>query len=199
MTTELQKLCKEIATEFKILPASLGAFIEVESGGSGFAKDTGKILMQKNNLMKLDNNGYKLIQKFEGLKLNAYQDSVGIWTIGFGNITYENGTKVKKGDKISQDRAEQIFSYYADKFARNVDAIITNKNITQNQFNAVVSLAYNIGLANFQKSTLLKKLNTNNNDKTIKDEFLKWVNASGKRSQGLVNRRTEEANLYFKM
>ena len=154
--------------------------------------------------MKLNKNGYDLIKQFEGLRLDAYaatesEKQRNIWTIGFGNITYENGTKVKKGDKISQDRAEQIFSYYADKFARNVDAIITNKNITQNQFNAVVSLAYNIGLANFQKSTLLKKLNTNNNDKTIKDEFLKWVNASGKRLQGLVNRRTEEANLYFKM
>ena len=151
--------------------------------------------------MKLDNNGYKLIQKFEGLRLDAYaatesEKQRNIWTIGFGNITYENGTKVKKGDKISQDRAEQIFSYYADKFANQVDAIII-ANITQNQFNAVVSLAYNIGLGNFQKSTLLKKLNKNPNDKTIKDEFLKWVNAGGRKLQGLVNRRKKESDVYF--
>ena len=147
--------------------------------------------------MKLNKAGYDLIKQFEGCRLTAYQDSVGIWTIGYGNIYYENQAKVKQGDKVSQDRAEQIFSYYADKFARNVDAIITNKNITQNQFNAVVSLAYNIGLANFQKSTLLKKLNTDNNDKTIKDEFLKWINAGGKPLAGLKTRRQKEAEIYF--
>lgn len=149
-------------------------------------------------MLKLDLNGYKLIQKFEGLKLNAYQDSVGIWTIGFGNITYENGTKVKKGDKITQQRAEELFKYFADRFASNIDTKVTVP-ITQNQFNAIVSLAYNIGVGAFSSSTLLKKLNKCSSDPTIRNEFLRWVNASGKRSQGLVNRRTEEANLYFKM
>lgn len=146
--------------------------------------------------MKLNKQGYDLIKQFEGLRLNAYQDSAGIWTIGYGNINYEDFTKVKKGDKVSQQRAEEIFKFFADRFARQVDAVIT-KPVTQNQFNAVVSLAYNIGISAFQKSTLLRKLNANPNDSTIRNEFLKWVNAGGKKIQGLVNRREKEARLYF--
>ena len=146
--------------------------------------------------MKLDQNGYKLIQKFEGCRLDAYQDSVGIWTIGFGNITYENGTKVRKGDTISLKRAEELFKYFADRFAANIADKVTVP-ITQNQFNAIVSLSYNIGLSNFSASTLLKKLNKCSSDATIKNEFLKWRFAGGKELKGLVKRRTEEANLYF--
>ena len=151
--------------------------------------------------MKLNQNGYNLIKQFEGLRLDAYaatesEKQRNIWTIGFGNITYENGTKVKKGDKITQQRAEELFKYFADRFASNIDTKVTVP-ITQNQFNAIVSLAYNIGLGNFQKSTLLKKLNRNPNDKTIKDEFLKWINAGGRKLQGLVNRRKKEIEVYF--
>lgn len=147
--------------------------------------------------MRLDSEGYKLIQKFEGCKLNAYQDSVGIWTIGYGNITYENGTKVKKGDKITQQRAEELFRYFADRFASQIETKITVP-VTQHQFNAVVSLAYNIGVSAFSKSTMLKKINVCSSDKTITNEFMKWVNGGGKKIQGLVNRRAEEAKLYFK-
>lgn len=146
--------------------------------------------------MKLNKTGYDLIKQFEGCKLTAYQDSVGVWTIGYGSTYYENMQKVKQGDKVSQQRANEIFEFVASRFARNVDDIITSKP-TQNQFNAVVSLAYNIGLGNFQKSTLLKKLNKNPNDKTIKDEFMKWVNAGGRKLQGLVNRRKKEAEIYY--
>lgn len=146
--------------------------------------------------MKLDSNGYKLIQGFEGLKLSAYKDSVGIPTIGYGNITYENGTKVKMGDKITQERAGQLFQHFADSFASKVAGLI-KKEVKQNQFNAMVSLAYNIGIGAFSKSTLLKKVNINPNDPTIKDEFAKWKLAGGKVIQGLVNRRKKEAELYF--
>ncbi len=146
--------------------------------------------------MRLDKQGYDLIKQFEGCKLTAYQDSVGVWTIGYGSTYYENMQKVKKGDKVSQQRANEIFEFVANRFARNVDDIITSQP-SQNQFNAVVSLAYNIGLGNFQKSTLLKKLNRNPNDKTIKDEFMKWINAGGKPLQGLINRRKKEAGIYF--
>lgn len=146
--------------------------------------------------MKLDSNGYKLIQGFEGLKLSAYKDSAGIPTIGYGNITYENGTKVKMGDKITQERADKLFQYFADSFASKVASLI-KKDVKQNQFNAIVSLAYNIGVGAFSKSTLLKKVNVNPNDVTIKDEFMKWVNAGGKKIQGLVNRRKKESELYF--
>ena len=146
--------------------------------------------------MKLNKDGYNLIKQFEGCKLQAYQDSVGIWTIGYGSTYYENMQRVKQGDKVSQQRANEIFEFVANRFARNVDDLITSQP-TQNQFNAVVSLAYNIGLGNFQRSTLLKKLNRNPNDKTIKYEFLKWINAGGRQLQGLINRRKKEAEIYF--
>lgn len=146
--------------------------------------------------MKLDTNGYKLIQGFEGLKLTAYQDSAGIWTIGYGNITYEDGKRVQKGDSITQEKADLLFKYYANKFASQVDSLIT-KPISQNQFNALVSLAYNIGIGALQKSTILKKVNNNPKDASIKDEFMKWVNAGGKKIQGLINRREKEYKLYF--
>lgn len=147
--------------------------------------------------MKLDSNGYRLIQGFEGLKLSAYKDSAGIPTIGYGNITYENGTKVKMGDKITQEKADLLFQHFANRFASQVDSFVT-ATVNQNQFNAMVSLAYNIGIGAFSKSTLLKKVNKNSCDSTIKDEFMKWVNAGGKRIQGLINRRAKEAEIYFK-
>lgn len=147
--------------------------------------------------MKLDSNGYKLIQEFEGLRLSAYKDSAGVPTIGYGNITYIDGSKVKMGDKITQEKADELFRYYADRFAKQVDAVV-KAALNQNQFNALVSLAYNIGIGAFSKSTLLKKVNVNSCDSSIKNEFMKWVNAGGRKIQGLVNRRAKESALYFK-
>ena len=148
--------------------------------------------------MKLNNAGYDLIKNFEGLKLSAYQDSAGIWTIGYGNIHYEDFSKVKKGDKISLQRAEEVFKFFADRFARQVDAIITSC-LNQNQFNAVVSFAYNVGIGALQKSTILKKINKNPHDPTITAEFLKWINSGGRPIEGLKNRRKKEAALHFKI
>lgn len=144
----------------------------------------------------LDTFGYKLIQQFEGLKLKAYQDSVGIWTIGYGNITYLDGSKVKKGDEITREQADLMFKSTANKFALEVAKLI-NVCLTQNQFNALVSLAYNIGIGAFKGSTLLKKVNNNPNDKSIANEFLKWKYAGSKVIQGLLNRRIKESEVYF--
>src|SRR5690606_21471801 len=144
----------------------------------------------------LDTFGYKLIQQFEGLKLKAYQDSVGIWTIGYGNTTYLDGSKVKKGDEITREQADLMFKQTANKFALDVAKLI-NVCLTQNQFNALVSLAYNIGIGAFKGSTLLKKVNANPNDESIRDEFKRWVRAGGQVLNGLKRRRNEEADLYF--
>lgn len=146
--------------------------------------------------MKLDNNGYKLIQGFEGCSLSAYLDSAGIATIGYGNITYENGVKVKMGDRITQERADELFRWFADRFSLQVDASVTVPT-SQNQFNALVSLAYNIGIGAFRKSTLLKKVNACPTDPTIRTEFAKWRLAGGKVIRGLIIRRATEADLYF--
>lgn len=144
----------------------------------------------------LDTFGYKLIQQFEGLKLKAYQDIVGIWTIGYGNITYLDGSKVKKGDEITREQADLMFKATANKFAYKVASLI-DVCLTQNQFNALVSLAYNIGLGAFEQSTILKKVNASPNNPSIKDEFLKWKMAGGKVIQGLLNRRIKESEVYF--
>ena len=147
--------------------------------------------------MKLDDNGYKLIAGFEGLSLVPYLCSAKVPTIGYGNTYYPSGRKVTMQDKaITQPTAWWMFRETADKFAVDVDKLITS-NVTQNQFNAIVSLAYNIGIGGLQRSSLLKKVNANPNDPTITNSFLIWNKAGGKVVNGLTKRRSIEAKLYF--
>ena len=147
--------------------------------------------------MKLDANGYKLIQGFEGLSLVPYLCKAKVATIGWGNIFYPSGIKVTMQDKpISLATASWMFRTIADRFAVDVDKLI-KANINQNQFNAIASLAYNIGIAGLAKSTLLKKVNINPNDPTIATEFAKWNKVGGKVVNGLTKRRAVEAKLYF--
>jgi lysozyme len=149
--------------------------------------------------MKIDKIGLALIEKYEGCKLEAYPDPAtgGIpWTIGYGNTYYEDGTKVKKGDKITQSRADQLILNLLDHYEKGVDAM-TIDNVTQNQFNALVSFAWNLGLQSLKSSTLLKKVNANPNDKSIDAEFAKWNRGNGKIMAGLVARRAAESKMYF--
>ena len=148
--------------------------------------------------MKLDMKGYKLITQFEGLSLKPYLDSIKVPTIGYGNTFYLNGKKVVITDKpITKEEALEMFKVIADGFARQVEKKLT-KPVNQNQFNSLVSLAYNIGVGNFYKSTLLKYVNLNPNDGNIAKEFLKWNKAGGQVLSGLTNRRIKESSLYFK-
>lgn len=147
--------------------------------------------------MKLDENGYKLIQEFEGLSLVPYLCSAKVATIGYGATFYPSGKKVTMQDSpISLLTAKWMLKETADKFAADVDKMIKS-NINQNQFNAIVSLAYNIGLAGLAKSSLLRKVNANPSDLTITNSFLVWNKAGGKINNGLTKRRTIEAKLYF--
>lgn len=146
--------------------------------------------------MKVDAAGIDLIGQFEGLHLNAYDDGVGVWTIGWGTTVYPNGVKVKKGDKITLEQAKQYKAYDLARFEKAVnDAVKVPLN--QNQFNSMVSLSYNIGESAFTSSTLVRRLNEGNY-KAAADQFLVWVNAGGKRMQGLVNRRNKERELFLK-
>ena len=138
----------------------------------------------------------KIIKEFEGCKLTAYQCPAKIWTIGYGNTKYENGQSVKKGDTITQDRAEQLLSEILKGFIKDVENMVKSK-INQNQKDALTDFAYNCGVGNLKTSTLLKKVNENPNDQTIRQEFEKWTRANGKVLNGLVKRRNAEANLYF--
>jgi lysozyme len=146
--------------------------------------------------MKINNLGIDLMHFFEGCKLEAYQCSAKVWTIGWGNTFYENGTLVRQGDKITQDRANSLFVFVANKFADEIKKLIKT-NLSENQFSALVCFAYNVGTGNLAKSTLLKKVNVNPNDPSISNEFLRWNKAGGKELLGLTRRRTAESKLYF--
>jgi lysozyme len=147
--------------------------------------------------MILNNKGYLFITKHEGLSLKPYLCPAKIPTIGYGNTYYPDGKRVTLLDKdITKQQAFDMFKEIANRFAKRVDELVTS-NINQNQFNALVSFAYNVGTGNFSSSTLLKKINKNPNDLTLKAEFLRWNKAGGKVLNGLTNRRNEEADLYF--
>jgi lysozyme len=138
-----------------------------------------------------------IIRKHEGLRLNAYLCPAGVWTIGWGNTFYENGSKVKQGDVITRERADALLLMIVNKFRNEMRPLIT-KPLTVNQESALVSFVYNVGVNALRRSTLLKKVNVNPNDPTIRDEFMKWNKANGVVLHGLINRRKDEANLYFK-
>jgi len=147
-------------------------------------------------VMKLNKKGTVLLHHFEGLKLNAYKCPANVWTIGYGNTFYEDGTKVNQGDTITKERATQLFDSVADSFANQITGSI-KAILNDNQFSSLISFAYNVGVTNFKKSTLLKKINIDKNDPTIFAEFLRWDKAAGKVLPGLKLRREAEAKLYF--
>lgn len=144
--------------------------------------------------MQIGKNCIDLIKKFEGLKLESYKCPAGLWTIGYGNTQWENGTRVLENQVIDIQRAEKLLMFWVNKYAEKIDL-----KVNQNQFDALVSFAYNVGITNFNNSTLKKKVIANPNDATIRDEFMKWVSSKGKQLPGLVKRREAEANLYFKI
>ena len=145
--------------------------------------------------MHVSPSGVDLICNFEGLRLKAYDDGVGVWTIGFGTTKYPNGIRVKKGDACTLDQAKAYMQNDLKSFEQTVNNTV-KVPLNQNQFDALVSLAYNIGTNAFSKSTLVKKLNAND-IRGAADQFDVWVNAGGKRMQGLVNRRAKEKALFL--
>lgn len=147
--------------------------------------------------MKVNAEGYALIKRFEGCRLKAYKCPANVWTIGYGNTFYEDGTKVKEGDVITQQRAEELAKFIIDQFAVSITPFI-QKTLTENQFSACVSLAYNIGTGGFKRSSVFRKLNVNPTDATIADSFRLWNKGGGKILAGLVKRREAEIQLYFK-
>ena len=119
-------------------------------------------------------------------------------TIGYGTIKYPNGRAVRRGDTITRSQAEQYLQWEVNSKARDVDAAIgSGVSLYQSQFDALVSFTYNLGIGALRRSDLLKKVKTNPQDRTIRNEFMRWVYAGGKKLRGLVNRRAAEADLYF--
>lgn len=148
--------------------------------------------------MKIDQKGIELITKWEGLRLKPYLCSANVPTIGYGSTYYENGVKVKLSDaSITKERAEQLFKKTLIQYENAVNSFLGSIKVTQNQYNALVSFAYNLGSSALKSSTLMKKVLANPDDKTIANEFNKWVRASNKVLKGLVNRRADEVKMYF--
>lgn len=155
--------------------------------------------------MTLDNKGYLLIAQFEGLRLKPYLCSAGVPTIGYGSTFYPSGRKVTMRDKpITQETAFWMLKQVANMFAKDVDSLVTSE-INQNQFNALVSFAFNLGSdidadnipEGLGDSRLLRRVNANPNDPEIAREFVKWNKAGGRVLDGLTKRRLKEAELYF--
>ncbi|WP_049064012.1 lysozyme [Acinetobacter seifertii] len=146
--------------------------------------------------MKISNSGINLIKSFEGLRLKAYDDGVGVWTIGYGTIKYPNGVQVKKGDVCTEQQAEEYLRNDLTKFEAAINKLV-KVSLSQNQFDAIASFTYNLGETNLANSTLLKKLNKGDYQ-GASDQFLVWNKAGGKVMNGLVRRREAERALFLK-
>ena len=147
--------------------------------------------------MKISNNGTNLIKQFEGLSLKPYLDAVNVPTIGYGSTYYQDGKKVTLNDKpISQDEANLLLEYIANKdFGDKINTLV-KVQLNQNQFDALVSFCYNLGIGNFKSSTLLKKINKGDFN-GASEEFIKWNKAGGKTLDGLKRRRQKEKELFL--
>jgi len=153
----------------------------------GFAQD---------QITQVSPQGVDLICGFEGLELKAYDDGVGVCTIGYGTTIYPHGKAVQYGDTCTIEQAKNYMQYDLRRFEQAVTAAV-NVPLNQNQFDALVSLSYNIGIGAFKNSTLLKLLNASDYH-AASHQFDVWIKAGGKTVQGLVNRRAVEKTLFLK-
>lgn len=139
--------------------------------------------------MNISQEGLSLIKKFEGCELEAYKCAAGVWTIGYGS------TKgVKQGDTISQEDADKLLLHEMKEYETYVNDMV-NVDLTQNQFDALVSWVFNLGPANLAASTLLKVLNAKDYE-GVPAQIKRWNKAGGKVLQGLIRRREAEALLF---
>lgn len=141
--------------------------------------------------MKASERAYALIRKFEGLRLAAYRCPAGVWTIGYGHTS-----GVVPGMSITVSQAEELLA----QDVAVAESIVNAERISglrQCRFDALVSFVFNVGGANFRRSTLLAKVKADPDDNSIMDEFLRWVYGGGVVLPGLQKRRLEEMRLYF--
>lgn len=147
--------------------------------------------------MNISDNGVELIKKHESFRNNVYLCPAGIPTIGYGNTYYENGRKVKMSDPaISKKEGLKLLKTIVKQFEDGVNELV-EVELNQNQFDAIVSFVYNVGLSAFKNSTLLKRINNNPFDEDIKYQFSRWNKSNGKVLKGLKKRRNSESYLYF--
>lgn len=142
--------------------------------------------------MRTSQRGLSLIKSFEGLHLQAYQDAVGVWTIGYGTTR-----GVKAGMKISNEQAERMLLNDVQRFEPEIERLVTAP-LNQNQWDALVSFTYNLGSANLESSTLRRLLNAGNYGAAA-EQFPRWNKAGGKVLPGLVRRRAAERDLFLEV
>ena len=135
--------------------------------------------------------GIELIKRWESFSPEPYQDSVGVWTIGYGTTRGINSSS----ERITIDRAVELLKEDVMSFENEIHAL--GLSLRQCQFDAVVSFCYNLGTPNFKSSGAYKLMRINPNDKGIADSWLTWRNAGGKYLRGLMRRRLEELSLYY--
>ena len=142
-----------------------------------------------------NSSGVNLIKSFEGLRLKAYQDAVGVWTIGYGHTSAAGPPTVYAGQTISEAEAESILQKDLELFENGVRNLV-KVPINSDQFSALVSFSFNLGLGALGDSTLLRKLNAGDYQGAA-DEFPRWVKAGGQTLLGLVKRRDAERALFL--
>ena len=148
-------------------------------------------------LIKKKVNAANFIIKHEGLRLNAYQDTGSVWTVGYGStFNYAQNRPVQRGDKITKETAVQWLEKDTSK-AQEAVKLLVKVPINRNQFIALTSLAYNIGIGAFRRSSLLKLLNAKEPKIKVADQFLRWRFDNGKEIEGLLNRRKDERALFL--
>ena len=143
--------------------------------------------------------GLRMLKTFEGFRTKAYRCAAGVWTIGYGNTTYEDGSKVKEGDTITTEEAEKLLLLKVEEFEGAIKiALKDNKTVLPPVcISALTLLAYNIGITAFFKSTLYKVIRKDANDlKEIEHQWLRWNKAGGRVLAGLSKRREQEYDMY---
>jgi lysozyme len=142
------------------------------------------------NHLTYSQNGLSLTERFEGLRLTAYQDQAGVWTIGYGHT----GRDVTPGLTISAENAQRMLTQDLRAAAECVNRV-TALPLTQNEFDALVDFVFNLGVGNFEGSTLLGDLNAGDLAAAAA-QFERWSHAGGKRVAGLLRRRQAEAAIF---
>ncbi|VEH67254.1 lysozyme [Rodentibacter pneumotropicus] len=145
--------------------------------------------------MTISLQGIQALKGHEALRLEAYDDGTGVWTIGYGHTGKVNGVPVGPGMTITEEQAEALLKERLVEFENAVHSSV-KVPLTQNQYDALVSLAYNIGARNFKTSTLVKKLNKGDIEGAA-EQFGVWRKAGGKVMQGLINRRNKEREMFL--
>lgn len=139
--------------------------------------------------------GLDLIKHFEGLYLKAYQCSAGVWTIGYGHtgLTHKDGT-VYEGRIVTEEEATELLARDMEYFEKVVLRLVSEP-VNDDEFDALVSFAFNCGEGNLESSTLLRKLNAGDHVGASR-EFIRWNRSDGEVSNGLTRRRASEERLF---